>query len=90
MARQYSGLDPMAAGPTRERARAGLALERPTRTRPEARPEYDDNWLGRMEQKRDTMRAGLGDKLGLSGKQMEGIGGGLQGLGQYLMAGGYG
>ena len=52
--------------------------------------EYADNWLGRVQNKRDTMRAGLGDKLGIDAKQMEGIGGGLQGLGQYMMRGGFG
>ena len=87
-AREYAGLDPMRAGPKMERARVNspLGIRRPPR-REEEEPEYADNFLGRMEQKRDTMRAGLGDKLGLNDKQMSGIGGGLQGLGQYLLAG---
>ena len=77
----------------------GLDLPRAAQglpTRPKARPEepkepeYADNWMGRVQKKRDTMRAGVGDKLGLDDKQMEGIGGGLQGLGKYMMQGGLG
>lgn len=70
------------------RAARGLPVRPEMRAQEE--PEYADNWLGRVEKNRDTMRAGIGDKLGLSDKQMKGIGGGLQGLGQHLMRGGLG
>ena len=52
--------------------------------------EYADNWLGRVSKNKDTMRAGLGDKLGIDAKQMGNIGTGLQGLGGFISRGGFG
>lgn len=88
-ARKYAGLEPLRDGPTMERSRLGspLGIRRPPRPPEEEAKEYEDNFLGRLSEKRDTMRAGLGDKLGLNDKQMSGIGGGLGALGEYLLAG---
>ena len=52
--------------------------------------EYADNMLGKFQQKNDTWRAGLGDKLGLDPNQMNKLAGGLAGLGSYLSRGGFG
>lgn len=83
-------------GPTQERAGMGLPLA--TGPEPEEEPKvpsfyqdsYADNWLGRMQNKRDDMRAGLGEKLGIDADQMQGIGKGLAGLGGFISGGGFG
>jgi len=87
-------------GPTLSRAGAGLPLD--TRGYPDKgrdmppeipsfyEDEYADNWLGRVSKSKDTMRAGLGDKLGLDAKQMGNMGKGLQGLGGFISQGGFG
>jgi hypothetical protein len=90
-----TGGSPAGIGPTQQRADAGLPLN--TRTPPEApvdpfwgkggSPEYADNFMGRTSEKMNGMRQGFGEKLGLDNDQMQGIGGGLQGLGQALMRG---
>ena len=95
-ARRYAGLEPMAPGPTRQRAGLGLPLQRRPQSRPELpedqwmQDEYADNWIGRVQEKRDTMRQNVGQKLGLNKSQTGALGEGLQGLGQYLMRGGIG
>jgi hypothetical protein len=90
--RNITGNAGLADGPTLARASRGLPLAgaHPT-AEAEAEPEkeYADNFLGRMQQKRDTMRAGLGDKLGFDEDQMAGVGRGLGALGQQLMSGGF-
>lgn len=87
-ARKMAGLPvgemDLGIGPTQARADAGLPLD--TREPPE---EDRSGFLGGLLDKRDTMRANVRDKLGINEKQANAIGGGLQGLGQYLMAGGF-
>ncbi len=74
-------------GPTRARAEAGLPLN--TRSLPEE-PEYMDNGIGRLQQKRDEMRAGLGEKLGVNDETMKGAGRGLMELSRIIQSGGFG
>jgi len=74
-------------GPTRARAEAGLPLN--TRSLPEE-PEYMDNVIGRLQQKRDEMRAGLGEKLGVNDETMKGAGRGLMELSRIIQSGGFG
>jgi hypothetical protein len=52
-------------------------------------PEYADNWLGGLEQKRDELRTKVGSKLGLNEKQMAGAGKALGGLGSFISRGGF-
>lgn len=86
-ARQYAGLEPLASGPTRERAGLGLPLRTRSPDRPETdlgfyKDEYADNFLGRFGKKRDDFRAGLGDKLGMDAEGVNGLGRGLMAIGQ--------
>ena len=77
-------------GPTRERAGIGGHLD--TRERPEARKpkEYADNFVGRMQQKRDGIRSNIGEKMGLNEDQMASVGSGLTRLSQQLLNGEFG